>query len=337
MPTAPFPPSTPSSPLVTPSPGPQAPGPQAPRPQAPRPQAPRPQWTRESAVLRLAGALSLEDLSPEWAWGGSSGEGVRVAVVDSGIEANHPDLEGKVDGEGGVAVTLDEHGEVVVAPGPHDDAFGHGTACAGIIHRLAPGAAITSVRVLGSGLVGKANAFLAGLGWAVERGFDVINLSLGTSRRDWALAFYEVCDRAYFQGSFIVTVANNIARPSFPSLYASVASVACNLSKDPFRFHYNPDPPTEFLAPGIDIEVPWRGGGRIVGTGNSYAAPHIAGVAALVKAKHPELRPFQVKTVLWATAANVREAPRAAGRLSSTFMSRSTAAGERATSALRPV
>jgi subtilisin len=74
-----------------------------------------------------------------------------------------------------------------------------------------------------------------------------------------------------------------------------------------------------------------------VGTGNSYAAPHIAGVAALVKAKHPELRPFQLKTVLWATAANVREAPRPAGRLTSRLMSRSTMVGERATSALRRV
>jgi subtilisin len=298
---------------------------------------PRPHWSRESTVLRLPGALSLEDLSAEWAWGGSSGEGVRVAVVDSGVEAGHPDLGGRVDTEGGLSVTLDEAGEVVAARGPHEDAFGHGTACASIIHRLAPGATITSVRVLGPGLVGKANAFLAGLGWAVEQGFDIINLSLGTSRRDWALAFYEVCDRAYFQGSFIVTAANNIARPSFPSLYASVASVACNLSKDPFRFHYNPDPPTEFLAPGIDVEVAWRGGGRIVGTGNSYAAPHIAGVAALVKAKHRELRPFQLKTVLWATAANVREAPRPAGRLTSRLTRRSTTAGMRATSALRRV
>jgi subtilisin len=288
-------------------------------------------------VLRITAPMSLDDLSPEWAWGGSRGKGVRVAVVDSGIDAGHRDLEGKVDEQGGIVVTVDEGGEVVATPGPHDDAFGHGTACAGIIHGLAPEASITSVRVLGEGLGGKANAFLAGLGWAVEQGFDIINLSLGTSRRDWALAFYEVCDRAYFQGSFVVTAANNVARPSFPSLYASVASVACNMSKDPFRFHYNPDPPTEFLAPGIDIEVPWRGGGRITGTGNSYAAPHIAGVAALVKAKHPELRPFQLKTVLWATAANVREAPRAAGRLSRAMTARSTAVGQRATSALRVV
>ena len=262
---------------------------------------------------------------------------MRVAVVDSGIDAGHPDLEGTVDDQGGIVVTVDEGGEVVVTPGPHDDAFGHGTACAGIIHGLAPEASIASVRVLGEGLGGKANAFLAGLGWAVEQGFDIINLSLGTSRRDWALAFYEVCDRAYFQGSFVVTAANNVARPSFPSLYASVASVACNLSKDPFRFHYNPDPPTEFLAPGIDIEVSWLGGGRIVATGNSYAAPHIAGLATLVKAKHPELRPFQLKTVLWATAANVREAPRPAGRLSRVMTARSTAVGQRATSALRGV
>jgi subtilisin family serine protease len=288
-------------------------------------------------VLRLAGAVSLDDLSPEWAWGGANGAGVRVAVVDSGIEADHPALGGVVNVDGGVVVTLDDAGEAIIVQGPHEDSFGHGTACAGIIHGLAPAASITSVRVLGSGLVGKAGAFLAGLAWAVEQRFDVINLSLGTSKRDWALAFYEICDKAYFHGSFVVTAANNMARPSFPSLYASVTSVACNLSKDPFRFHYNPDPPTEFLAPGIDVDVPWRGGGRIVGTGNSYAAPHVAGIAALVKSKHPELRPFQLKTVLWATAANVREAPRAAGRLTTMFRARSTGFGERATTALRSV
>ncbi len=93
--------------------------------------------------------------------------------------------------------------------------------------------------------------------------------------------------------------------------------MACNLATDPFRFHYNPDPPTEFLAPGIDVELSWRGGGRITGTGNSDAAPHLSGIAALVKSKHPDLRPFQLKTVLWATAANVQEAPTPAGSVPS--------------------
>ena len=284
-------------------------------------------------VLRLPGAVSLDDLSPEWAWGGATGAGVRVAIVDSGIEAGHPALEGCVEVDAGIAVQVDAAGDTVDVPGPHADDFGHGTACAGIIHSIAPAARITSVKVLGAGLTGKAAGFLRGLGWAVEQGYDVINLSLGTNRRDWALPFHEVCDEAYFRGSLVVTAANNVARPSFPSLYASVVSVACNLATDPMRFHYNPEPPTEFLARGIDVELAWRGGGRMVGTGNSYAAPHLAGIATLIRSKHPELRPFQIKAVLWATAANVQEAPRAAGRLTNALRPGTTSI--RATSALR--
>jgi subtilisin family serine protease len=162
----------------------------------------------------------------------------------------------------------------------------------------------------------KAAGFLHGLAWAVDRGFDVINLSLGTTRQEWALPFYELCDRAYFANSVVVTAANNTAKPSFPSLFASVMSVACNLATDPWRYHVSPDPPTEFLARGIDVEVAWKGGGTMSMTGNSFAAPHISALAALVRAKHPSLRPFQVKTVLWAAAANVREAPQPAGRFS---------------------
>ena len=267
-------------------------------------------------MLRLGGGLTtLDDITPEWAWGGSTGRGIRVAVIDSGIEADHPDLDDCVDRDGSVVVALNDEGEPEVTVERHDDLFGHGTACAGIIHRLAPDARITSVRVLGAGLSGKATVFLTGLAWAIEQGFDVINLSLGTGKRDWALPFYELCDKAYFKGSLLVTAANNMARPSYPSLYASVTSVACNLSKDPFHFHYNPDPPTEFLAPGIDVEVSWRGGTRQSGTGNSYAAPHLAGIATLIKSKHGDLRPFQLKTVLMGTASNVQEASTPAGRL----------------------
>ncbi len=300
------------------------------RPAGPR--KPAPAWARESALIRLPGTTSLDDLSPSWAWGGSTGEGARVAVIDSGIEAEHPDLEGCVEAEDGVVVVLDDQGDPVIRRGPHPDSFGHGTAIAGIIHSIAPGARITSVKVLGAGLGGKAANFLRALGWVVEQRFDVVNLSLGTTKRDWALPFYELCDQAYFGNCFLVTAANNVARPSFPSLYASVASVACNFSKDPFRFHYNPEPPTEFLAPGIDVDVAWLDGTRIQTTGNSFAAAHIAGIAALIRGKHPELRPFQLKTVLWATAANVVDAPRIPGRLSR-VMRRSTTS-LRASSAL---
>ncbi len=269
-------------------------------------------------MVRVSAPVSLSDLSHEWAFGGATGAGVRVAVIDSGIDADHPDLDGCVDGEGSVAFAPGPDGSIVATPGRHGDSFGHGTACAGIIHQLAPDARITSVKVLGAGLTGTAAAFLAGLRWAVEQRFDVINLSLGSRKRDTALDFHELCDRAYFGGSLVVTAANNAVATSYPSLFASVVSVACNLSRDPYRYHTNPEPPTEFLARGIDVDVLWTGHATSVGTGNSYAAPHIAGLAALIKSKHPELRPFQLKSVLWARAANVVEAgrPEIAGRLS---------------------
>ncbi len=266
-----------------------------------------PAWTKDSVLLKIADFARVETLSPEWALDGATGKGVRVAVIDSGVEADHPQLDDCVDRHSGADFSVDHEGSVVITDGPHDDVYGHGTACAGIIHALAPEATITSVRVLGPGLRGKAAAFHAGLQWAVENEFDVINLSLGASKRDWALAFHEVCDRGYFGNSFIVTAANNTRRVSFPSLFSAVASVACNTSDDPLRFHYNPDPPTEFLARGIDIEVPWINGGTTVTTGNSFAAPHIAGFAALIRSKHPDLRPFLVKAALWACAANIRD------------------------------
>ena len=267
--------------------------------------APRPAWSRGESVYDVSRVISVPMMGPDWAWGGATGEGIRVAVVDSGIEADHPLLEGCVDTEAGVALSLGPDGEVVEEPGPHDDLFGHGTACAGVIHSIAPGARITSVRVLGERLSGKGQVFLRGLAWAMERGYDVINLSLGTPNRDWALPFYEVCDQAYFRGSLVVTAANNHPVVSFPSLFGAVTSVACNLATDPMEFHFNPDPPTEFLARGIDVELAWRGGTTIRATGNSFAAPHISGIAALIRSKHPGLRPFLVKTALWASAANL--------------------------------
>jgi subtilisin family serine protease len=102
----------------------------------------------------------------------------------------------------------------------------------------------------------------------------------------------------------LVCAVNNVPAPSYPSQYASVFSVAAHARQDPFGLDYNPLPPVEFGAPGIDVEVAWRGGGTTVSTGNSYAAPHVAGLIARMLSKHPDLTPFQVKTVLHAVADN---------------------------------
>jgi subtilisin family serine protease len=268
----------------------------------------RPAWSSQFSpdVLQAVEAVGpIAEITPDWAWGGSTGRGVRVAVVDSGIEHDHPAVAGSV--HGGTIVEFDRRTKSQLRFKADDqpiDIFGHGTACAGIIHSIAPEAEIHSVRVIGRDLTGKALQFAGGLRWAIEHEMGVVNMSLSTSREEYYGLFHELADEAYFHNVVLVSAVNNIPAPSYPSLYSSVISVAAHAGHDPFTFYYNPSPPVEFGAPGIDVEVAWLDKSYSVSTGNSFAAPHITGIVALIRAKHPELTPFQIKTVLLACAAN---------------------------------
>ena len=225
-----------------------------------------------------------------------------MAVVDSGVDAAHPAV-GSV--ERAVALRWDSETEDVTATeGPHEDLFGHGTACAGIIRRAAPDAAIWSVRVLGSRLSGKGVVFAAGLRWAIAAGARVLNLSLSTGRADYYGLFHEIADEAAFAGVILVCAANNVPAPTYPAQFSSVISVAAHDGQDPFGLDASPAPPTDFGAPGIDVRVPWLSGSTIVSTGNSFAAPHVTGLVARLLSKHPDLTPYEVKTVLRAVASN---------------------------------
>jgi subtilisin family serine protease len=103
----------------------------------------------------------------------------------------------------------------------------------------------------------------------------------------------------------LVASAHNMPVESYPWKFSSVISVGSHELDDPFAFFYNPSPPVEFFARGYDLDVAWIGGGKLRATGNSFATPHIAGIAALILGKHPELTPFQLKSVLHLTATNV--------------------------------
>jgi subtilisin len=244
-----------------------------------------------------------EEVTPEWAWGEASGSGVRVCILDSGIEQRHP-LVGAV--EKAMAVSIGEEDEVLVQEDREGDLCGHGTACAGIVRSLAPDCSLVSVRVLGAGFTGSGPALLGGLRWAVEQGVDVVNMSLSTTKRQFAGVLHELADTAYFRRTLLVASAHNMPVESYPWRFASVISVGTHDQSDPLTFFYNPKPPVEFFARGVDVEVAWLGGSSIRCTGNSFATPHMAGICALIRSKHPELTPFQVKSVLHLTAANVR-------------------------------
>jgi subtilisin family serine protease len=247
--------------------------------------------------------VPVEDITPDWAWGGSSGGGVKVAVIDSGIDGSHEALGRPIQGY--VAINETDDGRLVYDTNEHQDAFGHGTACAGIIRGLAPDCEIYSVKVLGKMLRGRGAEFVAGLRWAIENGMQVCNLSLGTTKRDFFAALHELADLAYYRNTILVAAANNMPIPSFPSMYSSVISVASHDVRDDDLFYYNPAPPVEYGALGIDVRVPWRNGAWMTVTGNSFAAPHITGLVARILGKRPQLTLFQVKGILRALAGNV--------------------------------
>ncbi len=242
----------------------------------------------------------------EWAIAGATGAGVKLAVIDSGVDGSHPRVGGIA---GGVVFEAGTDGEYVAVEGEHEDLVGHGTACAAIIKAMAPDVAIWSVRVLGANLKGRGALLHAGLGWVVDNGFDVANMSLSSKSDALFAPLHEVSDEAYFGGTVLVCAANNLPGPTYPSQYASVVSVAARAGDDPLALAYNPNPPVEFGARGIDVDVAWSAHGSIVATGNSFAAPHVAGMVALVRSKHPGLTPFQVKAVLHAMSENAVPSP----------------------------
>ena len=189
-----------------------------------------------------------------------------------------------------------------VAP---EDVVGHGTACAGIVHALAPDAELVSVRVLGGDNRGNGGGFATGLEWAIEAsGASIVNLSLSSRSDAFFAPLHELADEAYFRNVLLVSAANNVAVASYPSLYAAVVSVAAHDVPSAEAWFYNPQPPVEFGAHGLNVDVAWRDGARMTVTGNSFAAPHIAGLAARIRAAHPGITPFETKTLLAATADN---------------------------------
>jgi len=263
-----------------------------------------PAWSlpADAGALISIGVDWPERITREWAWGGSTGEGMRVCILDSGVEADHPQIGGL---EGAVAVSVDDDGETHIAEDGEGDLCGHGTACAGIVRSLAPDCSLYSVRVLGAGFKGSGHILLGGLRWAVDQGFDVINMSLSTTKRQFAALLHELADSAYFRRTLLVASAHNMPVESYPWRFSSVISVGSHEEPDPLTFFYNPNPPVEFFGRGVNVEVPWLAGRSLKVSGNSFATPHLSAICALILAKHPELTPFQLKSVLHLTSSNV--------------------------------
>lgn len=263
----------------------------------------------------------LEALNTDHAWRTTQGEGVTVAVLDTGVDDQHPDLEGNV---------LPGRDFIGFGAGRGDRSWArHGTAMAGIIAAhgrgpgdrdgvmgIAPKARVLPVRVILEGTdparekarSSRGTALAQGIRWAADQGAEVINLSLGD---DSESAHPEASEDAAVQyalskGSVVVASAGNGGekgdRISYPAAYPGVIAVT---AVDRFGTHASFSTQRWYAtvsAPGVDIVIPDPDRKYYEGWGTSAAAAFVSGAVALVRAAHPDLSPAQVKKLLADTA-----------------------------------
>jgi len=227
-----------------------------------------------------------------------------VAVIDTGVEATHPDLQGNlVPGYSPYADNFD----------PKDE-NGHGTHCAGTIGgRGDNGIGVTGVnwnvkimpiRFLAADGSGTTANAIKGIDWAVENGAKVLSNSWGGGGRSEQL--YQAVLRARDKGVLFIAAAgnesnNNDAKPSYPASYEvdNVITVAASDKKEKLASFSNYGKKSVHLAaPGVDIYSTYKGGTYKSLSGTSMATPHVAGAAALVWGHRPEFNYLQVKAAL---------------------------------------
>ncbi len=231
-------------------------------------------------------------------WKQGTGKGIEIAIIDSGVETSHPALQGKIVDS--VEAIL-ENDKIVFRPSDGTDATGHGTACASIIASIAPEAKLHSIKILGQ--ANDARFLLAALDYAIQKRFQIVNLSLGTTKTHYYVPLRELLDRAYQTRTIIVAAANNLPHPSYPSIFcSSLISVRKSEETDPFKFGFHYGEAIELTAPGVNVQTAWLNGTYKRLTGNSFACPHIVGIVALLLEKYPQLTPFQVKSLLYSLA-----------------------------------
>ena len=188
-----------------------------------------------------------------------------VSACASSTAASSSTIRSSATVQRSVAATKEGDEIKIVEDDLEGDLCGHGTACAGIIRALAPDCELHERASARRRLHGQRPRWmLAGLEWAIHEGFDIVNMSLSTTKKQYVDRLHELADLAYFKRVMLVASAHNMPVESFPWRFASVISVGSHEVHDPQEFFYaNPSPPVEFFARGLNLDIAWLGGQTI--------------------------------------------------------------------------
>lgn len=227
-------------------------------------------------------------------WAGSTGDGIGVAVLDTGISTSHPDLN-VAGGRHFYTITTGPPQSRLREDGNYEDGHGHGTHVAGTIAALdndvgvvgvAPNVVLYAVKVLDDSGSGSVSAIAAGIEWAVNNGIPVLNMSLGSSTFSQTLK--DACDAAYAAGHLVVSSAGNEGNVDgtgdnvgYPAKYDSVIAVAASDIYDHRASFSSTGPAVELIAPGVDVlsTIPWTDENSLTVEGVSYQANYIENAA----------------------------------------------------------
>ena len=241
------------------------------------------------------------------AWPKTRGEGVAIAVIDGGVNKNHPGLKGNIAGGWNVINNTPDF----------KDETGHGTHVSGIIAAIdtgrgvigvAPKASIYGVKVLGKSGRGPLDDVIAGMQWAVNKKVQVANMSIGTTKDVEALKkAVEAMNKA---GVVLVAAVGNSSAPvRYPAAYPeAIAVAASDINNHVARFS-NGGPSVAFVAPGVDIKSTYIKNDYGSLSGTSMAAPHVAGLAALAIAAKGLSGPEAVRRALKEAATALKDVP----------------------------
>ena len=235
-----------------------------------------------------------------------TGAGVKVCVVDTGIDKDHPDLQANIVGGRNFVAK-----GATVDPTKWDDDNGHGTHVAGTIAAVdntigvvgvAPSASLLAAKVLNRQGSGYLSDIIAGLDYCVQNGAKVVSMSLGTSSD--VQAMHDAVDATYAQGVLLVAAAGNDygGAVSYPAAYDSVIAVSATDSNNNLASFSNVGPQVELAAPGVSVLSTYKDGSYATLSGTSMATPHVSGVAALAWEANPLLSNAEVRALLQSTA-----------------------------------